>query len=124
MAQKGRSSVDQKLVLALICGASAEIAARQVGVSERTVYRRLRDPIFQDQLRAARQDIVQRTATMLTAASTESVKTLLRLQGDGVPHSVQLGAARAIIDLGAKLREHLELDERVTALESRFVAKA
>jgi hypothetical protein len=123
MSQKGRISVDQKLVLALVCGASLESAARQAGISERTAYRRKRNPAFQAQLRAARQEIVQRTATMLTAAATESVKTLLRLQGDGIPYAVQLGAAKAIIDLGARLREHSELYDRVAAIEERLTVQ-
>jgi hypothetical protein len=118
MAQKGRSNADQKLVLALSCGATVESAARQAGVCERTVYRRLKDPEFNAKLQAARQEMVERTANMLTAAAIESVKTLLRLQGAGVPYAVQLGAARSIIELGTKLRESAELSARVEAIEA------
>jgi hypothetical protein len=82
-------------------------------------YRRLKDPEFKSQLQAARQEMVERTANMLTAASTESVKTLLRLQSDPAPHAVQLGAAKAIVELGTKLRENAELFARVAALETQ-----
>jgi hypothetical protein len=120
MAQRGRRTADQKLILALVCGSTIESAARQAGLSENTVYRRLRDPAFKAQLRAAGQEVVQRTANMLTAASIESVKTLLRLQGDGVPYAVQLGAAKAIVELSAKARESADLSERVAAIESQL----
>lgn len=111
-------------MLALTCGATIESAARQAGVAEATVYRRLKEPEFQAQLQAARQEMVERTAHMLTAASMESVKTLLRLQGNGVPHAVQLGAAKAIVELGAKLRENAELFARVAALEAQLTVGA
>jgi hypothetical protein len=124
MAQSGRRKTDQALIVALSCGATVENAARQVGVSERTVFRRLKDPEFQERVAAATQDMVLRTTNMLTAASLESVKTLLRLQGQGVPYSVQLGAARAVVDLATKLREHADLSERVAALEKQLTGAA
>jgi hypothetical protein len=119
-----RQNADHKLIMALACGATVESAARQAEISERTVSRRLKDPEFQAKLQAERQEMVGRTTNMLTAAAMESVKTLLRLQGDGVPHSVQLGAARAVVELGARLREHNELFERVAALEARLDSTA
>lgn len=124
MAFTGRRAADEKLVIALACGSTVENAARQAGVGETTVYRRLKEPEFQAMLNTARHEMIQRTANMLTAASLESVKTLLRLQGDGVPHAVQLGAAKAIVELGAKLRESAELFARVAALEQHLATPA
>jgi len=46
MAQQGRRHADAALRLALACGATVENAARAAGVSERTLYRRLKDPVF------------------------------------------------------------------------------
>jgi hypothetical protein len=98
-----------------------ETAARQAGVSDTTVYRRLKEPDFQAKLQAARQEMVDRTASMLTAASLESVKTLLKLQGDGHPYPVQLGASKAILEYGLKLRENADLGQRLAVLEAQMV---
>jgi hypothetical protein len=119
MTQNGRRNADQRLLLALACGATVESAARQAGVSESTVYRRLADPAFRQQLQAVRADMVQRTAGALTAAATEAVRTLLELQKPAVPAAVRLGAARAVLEIGVKLREVAELEERLTALEQQ-----
>jgi hypothetical protein len=119
MAQKGRRTADHSLLLALACGATIENAARSAGISASTAYRRLADPDFKRQLHDARADMVQRTAGMLTAAAGEAVKTLLALQKESIPHATRLGAARAILDLGVKLRETAELEERLLALEER-----
>jgi hypothetical protein len=121
MARRGRHNADDALVLALACGATAENAARTASVSLRTVYRRLADPAFRTRLQGARTDMVQRATGMLTAAALEAVKTLLGLQHASVPAAVRLGAARAILEIGAKLREVADLEARLAALEQQVV---
>jgi hypothetical protein len=121
VAGRGRKNADNALAMALACGATVEVAARKAGVSERTAYRRLADDAFGQRLADLRTDMLQRTAAMLTAASLEAVKTLLGLQQAGMTATVRLGAARAILELGAKFREMVELERRVVALEQKHV---
>jgi hypothetical protein len=118
MARPRHSQSDEAILLALACGATLENAARSAKVSLSTAKRRMRDPEFQRRLREARADFVQRAAAMLTAGSLESVKTLLSLQSDQCPPTVRLGAARAVVELAARLRETAELQDRVVAMES------
>lgn len=113
-----RKDADHALMLALACGATKEAAARKAGVSESTVYRRLNDPGFQRELSEMRSDMVQRATGMLTAATMEAAKTLLNLQDASVPPAVRLGAARAILDFGLKMRQIVELEERLVAMET------
>lgn len=56
---------------------------------------------------------------MFTAAGMASIKTLTTLQESASSESVRLGAARAVIEMGCKLRETVERMERLTALEER-----
>jgi hypothetical protein len=104
-------------VLALACGATVEAAARQCGVSDRTVYRRLEDPAFKARVQEVRGEMVRRSAGLLTAAAGQAVQTLLALQREAMPPAVRLGAARAVIELGLKVREVAELEARIAALE-------
>jgi hypothetical protein len=120
MADKPRRKAEDALLLALACGATVDAAARQCGLSERTIYRRLADAEFRQRLQALRTDMVQRTSSMLTAAASESVRTLLDLQKSTTPAAVRLGAARAVLELGMKLRETVELEARIVALESQL----
>ena len=60
MAQRKKN--EDALLLALACGATVEAAAKQCGVHDRTVYRRMQDPEFQTQLKAIRSDMVRRAA--------------------------------------------------------------
>jgi hypothetical protein len=111
---------DAELVLALACGASPENAAQKAGVSRRTVFRRLADPAFRAQVTEMRAEIVRRTSAMVTAGGMTAVKTLTTLQDSAASESVRLGAARAMIELGCKLRESIEWAERLATVEGRL----
>jgi hypothetical protein len=124
MARRGKKDIDERLLIALACGSTAEAAARTLDVSARTVYRRLADPAFRRRLQEMRADMVQRTAAAMTAAGSEAVRTLLALQKEGEPPAVRLGAARAIIELGTKMRETADLEARILALEEQAAAGA
>jgi len=115
VAQRKRN--EDPLLLALACGATVEAAARQCGLSDRTVYRRLKDAEFKRRLEGVRADMVQRSAGMLTAAAGEAVRTLLALQKESAPAAVRLGAARAVLEIGVKLRQLVELEVRLAELE-------
>jgi hypothetical protein len=117
MAAHAQKKAEDKLLLALTCGATVDTAAREAGVSPRTVYRRLEDPAFCRRLQTLRADIVQRTAGTLTAAGAEAVRTLLELLKSGVAPNTRLGAARTVLESGMRLREITELEERLATLE-------
>ena len=61
--------------------------------------------------------MIQRSSGMLTAAAGEAVRTLLSLQKDAIPAAVRLGAARAILEVGMKVRQVVELEQRLAELE-------
>jgi transposase-like protein len=119
MADKPRKKAEDALLLALACGASVDQAARQCGLSPRTVYRRLAEAEFRRRLQALRADMVSRTAGTLTAAASEAVRTLLELLKRPASDAVRLGAARAVLEMGMKVREVADLEERLSALEQQ-----
>src|SRR5262245_59922366 len=117
--QSSRSNVTQ-LLLALATGATVVAAARQVGLTERTVYRRLEDPTFKQRIATTRHDMIQRATGMMLATSVEACKTLLNLLGSSHPATVRLGAGRATLELGIRMREEVDLAERVAVLERQM----
>src|SRR5262249_13678591 len=109
MADKPRKKADDALLLALACGASVDQAARQCGLSTRTVYRRLAEADFRRRLQALRGDMVSRTAGTLTAAAGEAVRTLLELLKSTASAAVRLGAARGGLGIGMEGRQAADL---------------
>ena len=125
MADQPRKKAEDALLLTVACGASVDQAARQCGLSVRTVYRRLAEADFRRRLQALRSDMVSRTVGTLTAAATEAVRTLLELLKSSASDAVRLGAARAVLEMGLKVREAADLEERLAALEQQLaVAEA
>ena len=94
-------------------------AAGQVGVSESTVYRRLGEPAFRQEVTNARAAMVERASARLTALGEHAVVVLGHLLTDPRP-TIRLAAAKHVLDLGARWREVLELEERVAGLEKQL----
>lgn len=116
MAHRGRQSADDALALALARGETVRDAALTAGVAERTATRRWADPDFRQRVGQLRTSMVQQALGRMANSMTAASNTLLALlQAEG--ESVRLGAARSILELGNKLRESVELEERLTALE-------
>ncbi|MGL6074880.1 MAG: hypothetical protein ACRC8S_12025 [Fimbriiglobus sp.] len=111
---------DESLLTLLACGATVEQAAKQTGFSARTIHRRLEDFAFQARLEKIRCEILDRSASMLTAAGIEAVRTLVELQKPSHPAMVRLNAAKSVLDLGVKLRSLVEVEGRIRDLESRI----
>jgi hypothetical protein len=109
-------------LMALACGVTVENAARQAGISPSTAYRRLADPAFRQRLQQLRGDMVSRTAGTLTAAASEAVRTLLELLKSTASAAVRLSAARAVLEMGMKVREAADIEERLSALEGQVGA--
>jgi transposase-like protein len=118
MASKYNKKVETILVTALAKGATVAQAARQAGVSERTVYRRRQHPEFQARIDAIQNDMLQRVTALLPKAAEEGIHSLVTLQEKSTPPSVRRAAARDILDVGMRLREAADLEKRLLALEN------
>jgi hypothetical protein len=107
---------DSALVVALAAGKTLRDAAKAAGVAEATAHRRVKEPGFAEAVAEARSKLVDAALGQLANASAEAVTTLRALlHADG--ESVRLGAARSILELGTKLRESVEFEQRIARLE-------
>ena len=118
MAEIGRRKGDAALLLALAGGQTLRDAAASAGIGERTATRRVAEPEFRRRVAELRGEMVGRALGRMADGMTDAADTLRALlQAEG--ESVRLGAARSILELGNKLRESVELEERLSALERR-----
>jgi AcrR family transcriptional regulator len=122
MATNKQKQAATVLITALAKGATVAQAAYQAGVSERTVYRRLKNPEFQARIEAVQEETLQRVSAMLTAAVHKGLRSLIDLQKPSTPPSVRRGAARDIIVYGMRYREDASVEKRIAALENRTAA--
>jgi len=119
MAEDGRRKGDAALVLALAGGQTVRDSARAAGVGERTATRRLAAADFRRRVIETRAALVERATGQMAdamSAAAEALRKLLEARSE----AVRLGAARAVLELGMKLRESADLEERLAELERRL----
>jgi transcriptional regulator with XRE-family HTH domain len=118
MATGGRQNADAKLLAVLATGCTLAQAAEQVGVSERTISRRLEDPRFRIQLEKLKDAALSEAVSKLSSACSQAVETLRKLL-ECKSDNVRLGAARSVLELAVSMRASTELNVRITKLEER-----
>ncbi|MDB5309345.1 MAG: hypothetical protein JWO38_3547, partial [Gemmataceae bacterium] len=116
MPTPSKEYADEVLIRRLAYGDTIPDAARIAKVSERTVYRRLANPTFRNRLSATQAAALSPAYGMLTTGLTDACFKLNQLVRNPNPH-VGFKAAKAVVDLTLKMREQVEVEDRVTALE-------
>jgi hypothetical protein len=106
---------DEQLIAALAAGLTHAKAGEAAAVSDRTVRRRLADPDFRARLRDAQDRALDEALGRLAGGAVAAVERLLLMLQPGVPHAVQLGAARAVLSNALRVN-----DGRLDELEARL----
>jgi len=105
----------------MLMAATIEEAATLAGIARVTAHRYLRDPAVKLALSDAFDEAMAQTTRQVVAAMTDALQTLKDVHGDGEkPVGVRVTAARAILEAGPRLREAIDIAERVTELERRL----
>jgi hypothetical protein len=119
MAENGRLIGDPALLVAVAEGRTVREAAIAAGLGERTATRHVADPDFRRRVAEARAEMVARALGKMADGMAEAADTL-RLLLRAKSESVRLGAARSILELGNKLRESVEIEARLQAVERQI----
>jgi hypothetical protein len=113
-----KKAADAALVTHLAAGVSPAGAAKLVGVSESTVFRRLANPAFRQRVETARSDFWDRALGVMSKGAAESAIVLRKLlrSDDG---RIKLQAAKVLLEQGMKVREVLDLTRQMEELEQQ-----
>src|SRR5205814_1019551 len=122
MSRPVASEKDVNLALALASGAGTAAAAAKAGVSQRTVQRRLGSPDFRQLVADLRADLIARALGRLADNMTRAADALAGLLDDP-DGRVRLRSARAVLTLGVRLRDSVDLTDRVRELEQEVARK-
>jgi hypothetical protein len=118
VSASGRKNADDVLLAALASGQTIAKSAAMANVSERTARRRMKEPEFRQRLNEARAEMVEQVIGRLSSGMTKAVDTLKKLLR-AKSEAVRLGAARSIVELGFTIRENVEFEQRLAALEEK-----
>ena len=86
-------------------------------MSKSTLCRWLHEPAFQDAFRAARRQVLEAAVSSLQGAAGAAVEALSRNLRCRKP-SIEVQAARAVLDHAMRSVEFFELEDRVRQLEA------
>jgi hypothetical protein len=114
-----RPEKDVVLALALAAGTTVAAAAAQAGVCDRTARRKLQRPEFRRLVADLRGELVARALGRLADAMTRAADALAALL-DTPDDRVRLRTARAVLSLGIRLRDSVDLSGRVRELEEEL----
>jgi len=116
----GLTAKQQKALDALLRGCTQEAAAREAGVSRRTLGRWMsRNVAFQQALRDAEQEALKRIQRRLVGLAEGACDALGQaLRGEAQP--AQVRAADVVLARLMPLRELVEIEERLKALEEKI----
>jgi hypothetical protein len=114
----GLPARQESAALALASGLTLAEAARRGKVGTTTLKRWNREPPFARRVSELRAEMTARALGRLVESMSGAADTLGFLARKAKQEAVRLAAARAVLELGTKLRESVELEERIIALES------
>ena len=112
---------DEVLAGFLASGLSAAKAGKKVGISERTVRRRLQDEGFRRQVDRLRAGIVSTAVGQLSASMAAAAGKLARLMRSK-DERISLAAAKEIIGAGLRARQLEDMERQVAELVARVDA--
>lgn len=117
--QAALTAKQQRAIDALLREPTTQAAAEAAGVSKATIFRWLADEAFSAAYQTARGQLLESTLTALQSASVEAVNVLREVMTDASLNAfARVSAAKAVLEMGFKAREVLEVEARLSALEA------
>jgi hypothetical protein len=107
----------ENAALCLARGGTYPEAAQSAGVAERTIKSWLDYAHFRQRVSELRGRLTEQALGELVSNMASACDTLAFLCRRAKSQAVRLSAARSILELGSRLRESVELEARLSALE-------
>jgi hypothetical protein len=122
MEQNGTLEKDSMLALALAAGVSIADASAQTGVGRTTIYRKLENPAFARQVAEFRDGLIGTALGRIADAMTHGAEVLAQMLDSPQEH-IRIRAARALISLGLRLRDSMDLTARMREVEQALARR-
>ena len=110
-----------KAIEALIACDTIDEACKDSGITRSTMYRYLKEPLFEKELKAAKRQLINRAILRLQQTCGDATRTLAEICRDKqAPPSSRVSAAKEILSSSLKSIELEGIEERIEAIEQRL----
>lgn len=107
-----------KAIIALLTAPNIEEAAKCIGIGQTTLYRWLKLPEFQEELKEARRQAVSLAVGKLQQSTATAVNVLQSVaENEESPASARVSAAKTILEMALKAVELEDIVARIEQLE-------
>jgi ACT domain-containing protein len=111
-----------KAIEALIACDTIDEACTVCGISRTTMYRYLKEPLFDKELKVAKRQLINRAILRLQQTCGDATRALAEICRDKkAPPSSRVSAAKEILSSALKSIELEEIEERIKNLEQRYL---
>ena len=109
---------DNALISAILTCPTIRDASASVGLSEQSVYSRMRKPEFRQRLQIERDNKFQAISSKIEDANFRALNTLVSILDDEtVSAGIKVRASQTLLDLSLRNREQIDVISRIQTLE-------
>lgn len=108
----------EQLLMAMLSEPSFEEAVRKAGIARTTAFRYKKDPVFMDEFRKLKKEMIETTTAKLQLASNTAVQSLFEVSQSSKSDLARVQASKTILEFAFKGYELEDLAERLRRLES------
>jgi len=108
----------EQLLMAMLNEPSFEEAVRKAGIARTTAFRYKKDPVFMDEFRKLKKEMIETTTAKLQLASNTAVQSLFEVSQSSKSDLARVQASKTILEFAFKGYELEDLAERLRRLES------
>ena len=111
-----------RAVEAILACNTVEEACKVVRINRSTMYRYFKDPLFEQALKKAKRQLVNRAILRLQQTCGDATRALAEICRDkDAPPSARVSAAKEILHSALKAVEIEDIEERLNNLEEKFL---
>lgn len=115
-----KNVTNEQLVAALLNTDTIRKAAEVVGLTERAIYARMKQPEFQEIYNQARSDLLNAATARLQSYTSKAITTLVAvMDDDNAAAQVKINAAVNILLYCLRFTEKTDVLQRIEALEAK-----
>jgi len=118
MTDKVLSTKQIKAIAALLSERTARDACKLAGISEKTLYVWMGDPVFREALKTAEAGVLDTVTRRLTSGQALALDTLEKLIQSARHESTKLTAALSWLNMYIKYRDMSDVEQRLAVLEA------
>lgn len=107
----------EQLLMAMLSEPSFEEAVRKAGIARTTAFRYKKDPIFMDEFRKLKKEMIETTTAKLQLASNTAVESLFEVSQSSKSDLARVQASKTILEFAYKGYELEDISERIRRIE-------